>query len=273
MQPPTASDNTHNIDNIWLQKHQKHALMPAVGIDGLLALKKSHIGIIGLGGLGCFAGTLLAMAGIGKLSIIDHDTIELSNLSRQMLYTPKDINQYKVHIAQKKLLDLNPDIEINISTKKLTAQNTTSFPENCSILLDCTDNTTTRQTINNLCIASKTPLLSCSVIQTSGLLCLLDFSTQESPCYACLFPSSNSTESSCIDSGVFSPAVGIMGSMQASEALKFLLKMPTSSLNQLLVFDALTNKIESIAITEKTFCPRCKRKESLHSLNKLTSTT
>lgn len=210
------------LSNKELERYSRHLLTANIGEQGQLKLKQANILIIGVGGLGCAASQYLAASGVGKITLVDYDTIELSNLQRQVLFKSNHLNKYKVDVAQNQLSAANPSINIIAINKSILTFTCKQF-SNYDLVLDCTDSFKTRQFINQQCLNAKTPLLSASAIDGEGQLIFFDFNKPDSPCYSCLYPGDLQDANNCANSGVLSPLLGVIGSMQASQALKVLI--------------------------------------------------
>ncbi|MFT6530096.1 MAG: molybdopterin/thiamine biosynthesis adenylyltransferase [Psychrosphaera sp.] len=237
-------------------RYNRHVMTNGIGEEGQLAIKSSHVIIIGLGGLGCPASQYLTASGVGTITLIDHDIIESSNLQRQVLFTEQDIGQQKVDIAQLRLQSLNPLIKVNGITKSILNINLSELLNDVDVVLDCTDNATTRHFINATCVKNKVKLVSASAIQSQGQLISFDFASPDSPCYQCVFPSADNQDLNCSTSGVFSPVLGVLGSLQATEALRLILGK-TNNLNTLSLFDAWGMAFKRFTVTKDPKCICC----------------
>lgn len=233
-----------------LLRYSRHIFLPEIDIKGQEKLLNSTVLLVGLGGLGSAAALYLAASGVGKLILVDRDKVELSNLQRQIIHNIKSINEDKTLSAQRAIQLLNPDIETITTDKPL------DFINNIDCVLDGSDNFATRFAINRACVAAKVPLISGAAIQFSGQLCVFDFKKHLSPCYQCLYPDLKTKDMRCQDSGVIAPLVGVIGSLQALEAIKLILGL-SSSTHQLLQFDALHLQFRSSKITPDPQCSIC----------------
>ncbi|MFA6037324.1 MAG: HesA/MoeB/ThiF family protein [Legionellales bacterium] len=232
-----------------LLRYSRHIFLPEVDIQGQEKLLKSTVLILGLGGLGSPAALYLAASGVGRLILADRDKVELSNLQRQIIHTTESINQEKTISAAQTIKRLNPDIELILTDDVL------NYIHEADCVIDGSDSFTTRFAINQACVTAKIPLISGAAIQFSGQLCVFDFKNQSSPCYQCLYPDLAADELRCQDSGVIAPLVGVIGSLQALEALKLLLGLTTS--NHLLQFDALNMQFRKSEILADPHCTVC----------------
>lgn len=237
-------------------RYSRHLLLSEVGLEGQLALKNSTVAVVGAGGLGSPALLYLAAAGVGTLILIDEDSVELSNLQRQVLYKINHLGQSKVNAAGKVLKSLNNQIEITTYSQKLDDTNSDLLLQNADIILDCSDNFATRYTVNRYCIHTRTRLVSGAALATSGQLMGFDFTQPQSPCYGCLFARSETPPvMNCSNAGVISPLLGIIGSMQAQLTLNFLLGHVSG--NMFLTFDGLSLKQQHFNVVKDPCCKEC----------------
>ncbi|MCF6253298.1 MAG: molybdopterin-synthase adenylyltransferase MoeB [Thiomicrorhabdus sp.] len=239
-----------------LSRYSRQILLPEVDYAGQLKLTQSHAIIFGLGGLGSPAALYLAAAGIGTLTLVDFDTVDDSNLQRQIVHSEANIGQSKVASAQTNLHALNQHIQINTVSERLNAQETLQLIQTAQVVLDCTDNFESRFLLNQCCFQAKVPLISGAAIRWEGQLSTYDFRQESSPCYQCLYPKSSTQEASCSHNGVLSPVVGIIGSMQATEAIKALLNLPTLT-GKLMILDAYTMMIRTLNLKKDPACTLC----------------
>lgn len=236
-------------------RYSRQILLGEIAIDGQQKLLNSHVLIVGLGGLGSPAALYLAGAGIGKLVLADDDEIHLSNLQRQILFTTDDIARSKSQVTQQRLARLNPDIELVSLPLRLTGNALSHAVANADVVLDCTDNMATRQEINAACVALNTPLITASAVGFGGQLMVLTPPWTQG-CYRCLWPNDAEPERNCRTAGVLGPVVGVMGTLQALEAIKLLSGMETSG-GELRLFDGKTSQWRSLALRRANGCPVC----------------
>lgn len=240
-----------------LLRYARHILLEHVGIEGQQGLLKSHAVIVGAGGLGSPAAIYLASSGVGRLTMIDHDTVDLSNLQRQIAHHTDSIGHHKVDSVAATLQRLNPHVQIVTHACRADDDLLDTILPQAEVVLDCTDNFATRQRINAACVRHRVPLVSAAAIKFSGQISVFDARNDQSPCYACLFPADcPPPETNCATMGVFAPLVGIMGTMQANEALKVLLGKPTL-MGKLMLFDAIRSEWSTIGITRQAACTVC----------------
>lgn len=249
---------SHLSDKEFL-RYNRHVMVDKIGEKGQLAFKQAHVLIIGMGGLGCPAAQYLAASGVDKLTLIDHDTIEISNLQRQILYTEENIGQSKVHSAKAALQTQNPLVNIEAIQDSVFDLDLLMLVNKADIVLDCTDNPKTRKFINAICVEAQATLVSASAIQASGQLVSFDFSEPDSPCYQCLFPEDEGQTMSCATSGVVSPILGVLGSLQATETLRILLG-EKCNLNKLTLFDGWGMSFRQFNVHKDPDCKSCQRR-------------
>lgn len=213
--------------------------------------------IVGLGGLGSPASIYLAAAGVGHLVLVDDDAVDLSNLQRQILHTTERIGQSKVESARQTLQALNPDIRIDTLPRRLSQEALRQQVAAADLVLDCTDNFSTRFSINRLCVETQTPLVSGAAIRFDGQISVFDPRREGAPCYACLYPEGDEEQLSCSESGVFAPLVGIIGAMQAAEGLKLLAAVGEPLVGRLLLLDARRMEWRTLGLRRDPDCPVC----------------
>lgn len=241
-----------------LLRYSRHILLDEIDIEGQEKLLAAHALIIGAGGLGSPAALYLASAGVGTITLVDDDTVDLTNLQRQILHTTERIGQAKVVSGQKTLADINPGINIVALKERVSGERLKELVGQASVVLDCSDNFATRHAINRACVANRVPLVSGAAIKFDGQISVFDARSGSAPCYACLFPEEQQFEEvNCGTMGVFAPLVGIIGSMQAAEALKLLAGIGTSLAGRLLLLDARTMEWSSIKIARNASCSVC----------------
>ena len=245
------------LNDAELLRYSRHLLLEDVGEVGQVALKKARVLIIGMGGLGSPASLYLAAAGVGNIVLSDFDTIEVSNLQRQITYQQDDIGQLKVEVTKQKLQKLNPGINVRSINKAMQVEQLMMEISMADLVLDCTDNMPTRQQINKACVNTKTPLIVGAAIRLEGQLMFFDHSEDNSPCYHCLFPSSEEQALNCSNSGIIGPVVGTVGTLQALEAIKYFVGLPSGIKNTLKLFDGKTLDWQTFMINKDTQCSVC----------------
>ncbi|MFM6922439.1 MAG: HesA/MoeB/ThiF family protein, partial [Polynucleobacter victoriensis] len=206
------------------------------------------------------AAPYLAAAGVGKITLIDHDTVDLTNLQRQIMHNQNSVGQAKVQSGKAMLLNLNPHVQVNAVQEKSTAELLDQLLPTASVVLDCSDNFTTRHMVNAACVKHKVPLVSGAAIKFDGQVTVIDSRQTGTPCYACLFPTDQEfNEVQCSTMGVFSPLVGIIGSIQAAEALQVIMQIGEPWVGKLLLWDARSSQVDQIALHQRDDCPICSR--------------
>lgn len=240
-----------------LLRYSRQILLPRVDLEGQEKLLESSVLIIGAGGLGCPAAMYLAAAGVGKLVIVDDDDVELSNLQRQIGHTTGDIGRSKTSSLVETLQALNPDCHAGAVNARMDEQSLHSHIEAADLVLDCTDNYASRYAINRACVVTHTSLVSGAAIRFEGQLLVYDPNDPDSACYQCLYPDHGEEEQTCSENGVLSPVVGIIGSMQAVEAIKMLLSIGRSLSGRLLLMDAMDMSWREVRVPRDPSCPAC----------------
>lgn len=247
-----------NMNDQQLLRYSRHILLDDIDITGQERLLKGHALIIGAGGLGSPVAMYLAAAGMGKMTLMDDDVVDLTNLQRQIMHTHDRVGQLKVHSGKQALAAINPDIEIIALAERVSDARLGELIRDVSVVIDCSDNFVTRHAINNACVMHEKPLVSGAAIRFDGQISVFDLRIDNSPCYACLFPPDQHFEEiQCSVMGVFSPLVGIIGSMQAAEALKLVAGVGESLAGRLQILDARRMEWTSIQIKRDPACPVC----------------
>jgi molybdopterin/thiamine biosynthesis adenylyltransferase len=241
-----------------LLRYSRHLLLDEIDLAGQEKLLGSHVLVIGAGGLGCAAAPYLAAAGIGIITLMDFDAVELTNLQRQIMHTQTSVGSSKVASGKRFLEALNPSIHVISLQERATASNLASILPSVDVVLDCTDNFATRQLINAACAQHGVALVSGSALRLDGQLSVFDVKNPDSPCYACIFsPDEAVEEINCATMGVFSPLVGIIGTMQAAQALQVLIGFGSPLIGRLLLWNARNTQIETIHISRNPDCSVC----------------
>lgn len=241
-----------------LLRYSRHILLPEIGIEGQQCLLDARVLIIGLGGLGSPAALYLAASGVGQLTLCDHDKVDFSNLQRQIIHRTSTVNQPKVTSAQTVLHDINPEVECIALAVRADEKQLIDLVGKADVVLDCSDNFATRYAVNRACHAQRKPLVSGAAIQFDGQISVFDFRREDAPCYNCLFPESSlAAELRCATTGVFAPLVGIIGTLQAAEALKILMRIDRGLSGKLLTVNALDMNIMRSTLSKDTACCVC----------------
>ncbi|MDR0480922.1 MAG: HesA/MoeB/ThiF family protein, partial [Gallionellaceae bacterium] len=227
------------MDDQQLLRYSRHILLPEIGIEGQQRWLDAHALIIGAGGLGSPAALFLAASGVGTLTICDGDTVDLTNLQRQLLHNTASLGKAKAESARDTLLANNPEINVIALNERADEARLQQLAAHADVVLDCSDNFATRYAINRVCVRLKKPLVSGAATRFDGQVTVFDLRDERSPCYHCLYPEqTESEETRCAVTGVFAPLVGIIGSIQAAEALKLLAGVGESLCGRLLLLDA-----------------------------------
>nr|WP_283645962.1 HesA/MoeB/ThiF family protein [Alteromonas macleodii] len=251
-----------SLTNQQAMRYNRHIVLPKIDLDGQEALLNANICIIGIGGLGTAAATSLCASGVGSLTLIDHDTVEATNLPRQTLFSEQDVGTNKVEAAKARLSAINSDCDITVMAEPFSAPSSTQLSpvlkqaiERADVVLDCTDNTNSRDLINLLCFKLNTPLVSGAAIRFEGQLFVAI--PGESRCYACLRTLFESPDLSCVEAGIFSPVVNIVGTYQAMLAMQVLMDFDNIPKNTLMTFDALSHEWRNWKLPKGVDCELC----------------
>ncbi len=241
-----------------LLRYSRHILLNEVGIEGQERILAAHALIIGAGGLGSPVALYLASAGVGHITVVDHDTVDLTNLQRQVAHTVDRVGHPKVQSIQTALAQINPGVHVTTVQQRADAALLSQLVAQADVVLDCCDNFATRHAINAACVAHKKPLVSGAAIRFDGQLSVYDARDDQSPCYACVFPpEATFEETRCATMGVFAPLVGIIGTMQAAEALKLISGAGRSLTGRLLMLDGRAMEFTEVRIGRHNACPVC----------------
>ena len=254
------SNQETNFNDEQLLHYSRQIMLPHFGIEGQQQLHDAHVVIIGIGGLGSPAALYLAASGVGTLTLVDFDTVDNSNMQRQIIHRTSNIGSSKVISANETLLAINPETTIHCVDKKLSQDELESLISDVSCVIDATDNFNTRFLINNACISQKTALISAAAIQYEGQISVFDLRREDSACYACLYNENGAEENTnCSDNGILAPVVGILGSMQALETIKLICNIGETLQHRLLIFDALTLQWRTMKLNKDPNCSSCNR--------------
>lgn len=238
-------------------RYSRHLLLEDVGELGQKDLKNAKVLIIGTGGLGSPAAMYLAGAGVGSIVLADFDSLEVSNLQRQIGYQTGDIGCEKVALMKHRLEMINPEVRVRTINREMDEKQLLMELMMVHVVLDCTDNMASRQMINSACVKAKTPLIVGAAIRLEGQLMFFDHRQADSACYHCLFPLEEEQTLNCANSGVLGPVVGTIGTMQALEAIKHIVGLPSGVKNRLKLFDGKTLDWQTFAINKDPQCPVC----------------
>lgn len=240
-----------------LLRYSRQIMLPEVEIAGQEAWLNASVLIVGVGGLGSPVAMYLAAAGIGHLILVDDDVVELTNLQRQIVHTTETLGKPKVESAKSALTGLNPDTRITTINRRLTDEELAEQIARADLVLDCTDNFSTRFAINDACVAHKKPLVSGAAIRLEGQVAVFDPRQDDAPCYRCLYREGSDENLTCSESGVLAPLVGIIGSVQAMEALKVLAEVGEPLVGKLLLLDGRYMDWRSLKLRRDPECPCC----------------
>ncbi|WP_339044882.1 HesA/MoeB/ThiF family protein [Candidatus Zinderia endosymbiont of Aphrophora alni] len=250
------------MNNKQLLRYSRHILLKEINIKGQKKLLSSHVIIIGIGGIGSTAAIYLASSGIGKITLIDNDIVNLTNLQRQIIHNTNNLKKKKVLSGKKTLKKINPNIKIKTIEEKINNNNIYNFINKKKILLDCSDNFKTRFIINKACVKNKIPLISGSAIKFNGQICVFDKRFSKNPCYECVFPKKKIKEEKCSNLGIFSPLAGIIGAIQASETIKLIINIKNKK-NFFYTLNLKKMKLLKFKIKKNLFCKICKTKKNI----------
>ena len=241
-----------------LLRYSRHILLEEFGIDGQARVSAAHALVIGAGGLGSPVALYLAAAGVGHITLVDHDELDLTNLQRQIAHTTARVGMSKVDSAAEAMRAINPDITIEALKLRADDELLSSLVAEADVVLDCSDNFQTRHAVNRACVAHAKPLVAGAAIRFDGQLSVYDTRDLKSPCYACIFPpDADFEETRCAVLGVFAPVVGTIGTLQANEALKLLAGIAPSLAGSLLMFDGRRSAFDSLRVARDPECKVC----------------
>jgi molybdopterin/thiamine biosynthesis adenylyltransferase len=246
------------MNDYQLLRYSRHILLPQIEYAGQEKLTKSHVLIVGAGGLGSPVALYLAASGVSKLTICDFDNVDLTNLQRQIIHTTASVGINKAVSAQQTIYEINPEVVVKTIQQKSTEAEFTALAETADVVLDCSDNFATRYALNRICLVLKKPLVSGAAINFEGQITVYDFRHDDSPCYHCLFPDTGeNSDMRCANNGVFAPLVGMIGTTQAAEALKLILNIGESLQGRLLLLDTLSMQWREIKLKKDAHCCVC----------------
>lgn len=241
-----------------LLRYSRHILLPEIGIEGQQKLLDARALVIGAGGLGSPALMFLAASGVGTITLCDDDQVDLTNLQRQIAHRNSSIAQPKAMSARTTLSDINPEVNIIALQERADEMRLAALAADADVILDCSDNFPTRYALNRVCMQLRKPLVSGAATRFDGQVSVFDFRRADSPCYACLYPEQmESEETRCAVLGIFAPLVGIIGSMQAAEALKLLSGIDTTLCGRLLTLNALSMELRTAKLAKDPSCMVC----------------
>ncbi len=241
-----------------LLRYSRHILLDDVGIEGQQRLVDSHVLVVGAGGLGSPVAMYLAASGVGRISIADHDVVDLTNLQRQIAHTTARVGHPKVESAAQAMLALNPEVRVTALATKLDTVQLDALVPTVTVVVDCCDNFATRQAVNAACVKHKVPLVSGAAIRLDGQLAVYDARDDQSPCYACIFPPDHAPEEAlCATMGVLAPLVGVIGTMQAMETIKLITGIGSRLTGRLQMLDGRGMEWTEVRLQRNAACPVC----------------
>jgi molybdopterin/thiamine biosynthesis adenylyltransferase len=233
-------------------------LLNEVGVEGQEKILQSHVLVIGAGGLGSPVVLYLATAGVGRITLVDDDVVDVTNLQRQIAHNMADVGEFKANSAMKKVANINPDVKVIPVLKRVDVAQLDELMKDADVVIDCCDNFATRHAINAACVKHRKPLVSGAAIRFDGQITVYDSRSESSPCYACIFPpDANLEETRCATMGVFAPLVGIIGSMQAAEALKLISGAGAALTGRLQMLDGRDMSWNEVRFKRDTSCRVC----------------
>ena len=241
-----------------LLRYSRHILLDEIGIHGQQRLLEAHALIVGAGGLGSPVALYLAAAGVGRLTLADDDQVELSNLQRQIAHDMDSLGVNKAESAARRMRMMNPEVQVTPLPQRLAGEALAAAVATADVVIDCCDNFATRHAVNRACVAARKPLVSGAAVRFDGQIAVFDARQETAPCYACLFPeAAQDAEQRCATFGVFTPLVGVVGTLQAAEALKLLIGAGESLSGRLLLHDALRAEWRSLRLRKDPGCRVC----------------
>ena len=246
------------MDDNQLLRYSRHILLPEFGIEGQQSLLRAHVLLIGAGGLGAPASLYLASSGVGRITLCDHDSVDLTNLQRQIVHFSDSVGRRKVDSARATLARINPEVSVEAIGERVAGARLEQLVDAADLVIDATDNFATRHAINRACVKFRKPLVSGAAVRFDGQVAVFDMRRADSPCYHCLFPEEGEQEEMrCAVMGVFAPVVGIIGATQAAEALKLLTGVGRDLTGRLLLLDALAMEWRSVRLKKDASCKVC----------------
>ena len=246
------------MDDNQLLRYSRHILLDEIGVEGQERIAAAHALVIGAGGLGSPVALYLGTAGVGRITLVDHDKVDLTNLQRQIAHNLQRVGEPKAESAREAIASINPEVQVTPVVARADAALLDALVPQADVVIDCCDNFTTRHAINRACVKHGKPLVSGAAIRFDGQLSVFDLRDAKSPCYACVFPPSDDFEETrCATMGVFAPLVGIIGAMQAAEALKLIAHAGTSLAGRLQMLDARSMEWTEVRVGRNAACPVC----------------
>lgn len=246
-----------NLSHEEILRYSRHLLIPEIGLEGQRKLKNSAILIVGMGGLGSPVALYLAAAGIGRIGLVDYDVVDSSNLQRQVIHNVRSLGQLKVASARQRMIDLNPFIQVDCYSEPLTSENAFQILNPYDLVIDATDNFPARYLLNDLCVTTQKAMIYGAVFRFDGQMSVFD--AQRGPCYRCLFPEPPppALVPSSAEAGILGVLPGVIGTLQATEALKLLLKIGEPLIGKLLLYNALDTSFDFVMLRKNPDCKTC----------------
>lgn len=248
----------HGINDRQLLRYSRHILLNEIGIEGQSRIRAAKMLVIGAGGLGSPAAYYLASAGVGRITLVDGDNVDLTNLQRQILHTTERVGTPKAESGRVTLAAINPEVDVVPVVSRVDAAALDALVRDATIVLDCSDNFATRHAVNRACVRHRKPLVSGAAIRFDGQLAVFDARRDDAPCYACLFPEGDGEDELCAVMGVFAPLTGIVGTLQAAEALKLAAECGESLAGRFVMIDALAMSFRTVRVTRDPECVVCR---------------
>ncbi len=245
------------MDDRQLLRYSRHILLDEIGVEGQERIRAASMLVIGAGGLGSPAAYYLASAGVARITLVDGDTVDLTNLQRQILHTTERIGAPKAESGRAALAAINPDVEVVPVVRRVDADALDALARDATVVLDCSDNFATRHAVNRACVRHRKPLVSGAAIRFEGQLAVFDLRRAHAPCYACLFPEGEGEDELCAIMGVFAPVTGIVGTLQAAEALKLAAGIGEPLSGKLLMLDARDMQFRTVRVPRDPGCAVC----------------
>ena len=245
-----------------LLRYSRQILMPRFDISGQASLKSARVLVVGAGGLGCPVALYLGAAGIGHMTLVDDDQIEIANLQRQIAFEQSDLGESKAEHLADRVRRINPDVSVATLTERLEGDELQRQVNSATLVVDCTDNFNTRFALNRACVAARVPLVSGAAIRGEGQLSVYDVRDDSSPCYHCLYSEQGNEDLTCSEAGVIGPLVGMIGASQAMEAVKVITGVGKPLIGRLLILDVWQMEWREMKLARDPECPVCKSRES-----------
>ncbi len=246
------------MNDTQLLRYSRHILLDEVGIEGQEKFLASHVLLVGAGGLGSPVALYLGSAGVGHITVVDHDRVDATNLQRQIAHKLSSVGEFKAESIHRAIADINPDVEVTVVTQRADPRLLDTLVQQTDLVIDCTDNFATRHAINRATVQHQKPLVSGAAIRFDGQVMVFDTRQTASPCYACVFPETELVEEAqCATMGVFAPLVGIIGSVQAAEALKVLSGTGDALTGRMLMLDGKSMSWNEVRVPRNALCSVC----------------